>query len=71
MTAALRYLMRRLGWALVVIIGVGTVAFVMARSLPGDPTRMVLGPQARPADVKRARKIYGLDQPVWTQYAKF
>ncbi|MBW2456328.1 MAG: ABC transporter permease [Deltaproteobacteria bacterium] len=71
MTAALHYLMRRLGWAVVVVIGVGTVAFVMARPLPGDPTRMVLGPQARPADVERARKIYGLDQPVWTQYAKF
>ncbi|RLB59299.1 MAG: ABC transporter permease [Deltaproteobacteria bacterium] len=43
----------------------------MARKLPGDPTRMVLGPQARPADVKRAREIYGLDASVWTQYAKF
>ncbi len=71
MSAALRYLLRRLGWALIVIIGVGTVAFVMARKLPGDPTRMVLGPQARPADVKRAREIYGLDASVWTQYAKF
>jgi len=70
-SAALRYLLRRLGWALIVIIGVGTVAFVMARKLPGDPTRMVLGPQARPADVKRAREIYGLDASVWTQYAKF
>ena len=71
MRAVLRYLMRRLGWALIVVFGVGTVAFFMARSLPGDPTRMVVGPQARPADVQRARKIYGLDQPVWTQYVKF
>ena len=71
MRAALRHLMRRLGWALIVVIGVGTIAFVMARKLPGDPTRMVLGPQARPADVQRARKSYGLDAPVWTQYAKF
>lgn len=32
---------------------------------------MVLGPQAQAEDVQRARKIYGLDQPVWKQYERF
>jgi peptide/nickel transport system permease protein len=63
--------LRRLGWALFVIVGVVTVAFVMARQLPGDPVRMVLGPQARPADVERARRVYALDEPMSVQYVRF
>jgi peptide/nickel transport system permease protein len=39
--------------------------------LPGDPVRMLLGPQAAAADVERARHIYALDQPIWRQYARF
>lgn len=68
---ALRYLLRRIFWALVIVIGVGTVAFFLSRMLPGDPTRMLLGPQARPADVSRARQIYGLDRPLGEQYVVF
>ncbi len=65
------YLLRRLGWALIVVIGVGSVSFVMARQLPGDPVRMILGPQAAPEDVARARRIYGLDRGVAYQYARY
>ncbi|MBI4701718.1 MAG: ABC transporter permease [Deltaproteobacteria bacterium] len=68
---ALRFLGRRLLWALVVVLGVGTAAFFMARALPGDPVRMMLGPQARPADVAQARAIYGLDRPLGVQYLRF
>jgi peptide/nickel transport system permease protein len=71
MMPALRHLGRRLLWALVIVIGVGTVAFFMSRMLPGDPTRMLLGPQARPADVAQARRIYGLDRPLLVQYGLF
>jgi len=71
MSHALRKLTRRLGWALLVVVGVGTMAFYISRRLPGDPTRLLLGPQARAADVQRARHIYGLDLPVWTQYRRF
>jgi len=71
MRAALRYLGKRLVWALVIVLGVGTLAFFMSRVLPGDPTRMLLGPQARPADVVQARHIYGLDRPVGAQYFLF
>ena len=66
-----RYLARRLALALLVVVGVVTVAFVVTRALPGDPVRMLLGPQARPADVARARGVYGLDQPLHAQYLRF
>jgi peptide/nickel transport system permease protein len=69
--AALRYLGGRLAWAIVVIVGVATLAFVVSELLPGDPARMLLGPQASPADVARAREIYGFDQPIPVKYARF
>ncbi|HHH30359.1 MAG TPA: ABC transporter permease [Polyangiaceae bacterium] len=67
----LRHVVHRLGWAVVVVVGVVTLAFAIARQLPGDPVRMVLGPQARPADVARARRVYALDEPVLVQYGRF
>ena len=54
--AALSRVLRRIGWALVVIFGVATLSFVVAQVLPGDPARMMLGPQAPPADVAHVRE---------------
>ncbi|WP_438020729.1 ABC transporter permease [Sorangium sp. So ce315] len=69
--AALAHLLRRLGWAAIVIAGVTAVAFAIAYLLPGDPARMLVGPQASAADVDRVRAIYALDRPVPVQFARF
>jgi peptide/nickel transport system permease protein len=61
----------RFAWALVVMFGVTSIAFVTTSLLPGDPARALVGPQARPADVDHARAIYGFDQPIATQYARY
>jgi peptide/nickel transport system permease protein len=63
--------LRRLGWGIAVIVGVATLSFVVAQLLPGDPARMMLGPQASAADVAHVRELYGLDRPVPVQYARF
>jgi peptide/nickel transport system permease protein len=65
------YAARRLGWAVVMVVGVASVCFVVARVLPGDPVRMLVGPQAPQADTERAREIYGLHRPLWVQYGRF
>ncbi len=62
---------RRLLWAALVIVGVATVSFVVAELLPGDPARMMLGPQASAADVAHVREAYGLDRPLPVKYALF
>jgi peptide/nickel transport system permease protein len=69
--AALAYVARRLAWAVVVVVGVTTIAFALAEVLPGDPARMLLGPQASAADVAHAREVYGLDRPLAERYARF
>ncbi len=71
MTQALRRALRRLAWGLLVIAGVATLSFVVAQILPGDPARMMVGPQASPADVAHVRELYGLDRPLPVQYARF
>jgi peptide/nickel transport system permease protein len=70
-SAAIGFLLRRLGWAAIVVVGVTTLSFLVAYVLPGDPARMLVGAQASASEVARARELYGLDQPVLTQYGRF
>jgi peptide/nickel transport system permease protein len=63
--------LRRIAWALVVVVGVTSASFAIALVLPGDPARMLAGPQAAAADVARIREAYGLDLPVWARYERY
>jgi peptide/nickel transport system permease protein len=69
--ATLLRVSKRLGWAAFVVVVVTTLSFFVIEVLPGDPARLLLGPQASAQDVERARDIYGLDEPVLTRYARF
>ncbi|MFO0757646.1 MAG: ABC transporter permease [Byssovorax sp.] len=71
MRGALARVLRRLGWALVLMAGIATLSFIVSQVLPGDPARMTLGPQASAADVAKARALYGLDQPLRVQYVRY
>ncbi len=71
MKPALRQVALRLLRSITLVVGVANLAFVLARTLPGDPVRMLVGPQASAADVATARAIYGLDQPLHIQCARF
>jgi peptide/nickel transport system permease protein len=63
--------LKRIGWSLVVVWAVTTLAFFVNVVLPSDPARMVAGPQARPKDVERIREQLGLDRPIVVQYGSF
>ena len=62
---------RRFLWSLFVIWATVSIAFLVNNAVPGDPARMVAGPQARPAEVQQITKQLGLDQPLHVQYARF
>ena len=68
---ALRFVARRVTWALLVVFVVITATFVLNRAIPSDPARMVAGPQARPADVANIRRQLGLDRSIAEQYGIF
>jgi peptide/nickel transport system permease protein len=66
-----RYLIRRLLWAVVLFLAVTIVTFVIFFITPSDPARLVAGRGATEADIERARKFIGLDDPVPIQYLNY
>jgi peptide/nickel transport system permease protein len=62
------YVQGRLITLLPVLVGVSIAVFLMLHLTPGDPARMVAGPDATPAQVERVRHLLGLDQPLYRQY---
>jgi peptide/nickel transport system permease protein len=67
----LRYLIRRLLWAVVLFLAVTVVTFVIFYLVPAEPARNCAGPQAGPEQVERCRKFLHLDEPVYAQYYRY
>jgi peptide/nickel transport system permease protein len=66
----LRYLLLRLFRAGVTIVAVVTFAFIVL-NLSGDPALTILSPEAPPEAIAAFRQAWGLDQPLWQQYAHY
>lgn len=67
----LAFLVRRVLWSLLVLVGLSIVIFAIARIVPGDPARMALGPTATAEQVADLRADLGLDRPIVEQYGRF
>ena len=66
----LAFFIQRLLQAVLVMIAVGFIAFSLFNFV-GDPVSLMLPPEATSADRDEVRKSLGLDQPFYTQFAKF
>ncbi len=64
----LTLVIRRLLWAVPLLVIVSLLAFVLLGLTPGDPARSILGPQATEAQLEAVRLSLGLDQPWYVQY---
>jgi len=67
----IRYLIRRLLWAVVLFIAVTFVTYVIFFLVPANPARIAAGQSATPERIREVEKFLGLDQPVYVQYFKF
>lgn len=69
-----KYILRRLGQTLIVVLGVTVIVFVILRVMPGDPVGLMFG-EGDDANLGESRLRYeqalGLDQPLPVQYFKF
>ncbi len=65
-----RFLLLRLGRALLTITLVVTFAFVVLR-LSGDPAMLILNVDAPAEAIAAFRQAWGLDQPLWVQYLAY
>ena len=64
----IRYLLHKIGYALLTLFGVITVIFFLFTVLPGDPARMMLDQNENSEQLAIVKKKYGFDKPVSTQY---
>lgn len=65
----LQYILRRLFAAIPVLFGILLVTFALARMIPGDPCRAMLGEKATKATCDRFIREKGLDKPISEQFA--
>ena len=63
-----QYAIRRILYSIPVIFGILLVTFVMARSIPGDPCKAMLGEKASAEVCERFTRENGLDKPIATQF---
>ena len=67
----MRYLIGRLLWALVILLGTTWITFAIVFLVPGDPARVVAGPRADAATIASIRRELALDLPVHVQYGRY
>lgn len=67
----IQFIIRKILYSILVLIGVITVTFFINFVLPGDPARLMLGQRADAASVESLRKQLGLDQPAIMQYFSY
>lgn len=64
----IQYTIRRLILAIPVLIGILIVTFALARMIPGEPCKAMLGEKATPEVCERFNVRYGFDKPITTQF---
>ncbi|MEV5749140.1 ABC transporter permease [Actinoallomurus sp. NPDC052308] len=62
------FVAKRLAQAVVVAWGALTLVFIIVRVVPGDPAKLILGPDASADQVKNVRADFGLDHSLGQQY---
>ena len=65
------WLLRRLLAALALLFVVASATFVLLHALPGDPTDLLLDPRVPASARAELQRLWGLDQPLATQYGRW
>lgn len=66
-----RYILKRIGQALVVILLVSLITFLILHALPGGAARSALGKDATQAQLDAYNQQMGYDQPFIIQYGRY
>lgn len=67
----LNYFLKRLLGLIPTLLIVAVLVFLFVHMLPGDPARLVAGPEADEAVVQLVRQDLGLDKPLPQQFVRF
>jgi ABC-type dipeptide/oligopeptide/nickel transport system permease component len=66
-----RYILKRLLWMIPVVLGVTILVFTLMYFIPGDPVKMMLGPDSTPEQVAAKKEALGLNDPYLVRLGKF
>ncbi|MFN8473018.1 MAG: ABC transporter permease [Anaerolineae bacterium] len=64
----IRYVLRRLLWLVVVVLGMTLLTFVVTHLIPADPAKAAAGLDATADQIERAKQDLGLYRPLPEQY---
>ena len=64
----LNYVIKRLLGLIPTLLIVAVLVFLFVHLLPGDPARLIAGPEADATVIELVRKQLGLDQPLYRQF---
>ncbi len=67
----LRFVLRRCALVVPSLLGLLVVTFLLIHAVPSDPAVAMAGDAATPEQIERLRRQYGLDQPIWAQFAVY
>jgi len=62
------FLLKRIAYSIIVLLGLSVLIFLISRVLPGNPARLALGPYATQEQVAALEHQMGLDRPLLGQY---
>jgi len=65
------FISRRVGYSLLILLGVTFITYLLLFMLPADPARQIAGRSATPEVVAGIRAQLGLDLPFYHQYANY
>src|SRR5215211_5337769 len=71
MAAIIPYALRRVASVAVVMTLVAVGVFLLLRLAPGDPTAIIAGDNASPAQIATVRERLGLDEPLHLQFYRW
>ena len=63
-----KYILRRVLYGCITILGISVIIFSIIHLIPGDPIQIMFGRNPNPELIELAKKHYGLDKPVIVQY---
>ncbi|WP_286715459.1 ABC transporter permease [Marinobacter sp. tcs-11] len=65
------YILRRLAYAVLILLGVSFITYLLLYLIPADPARQLAGRSATPETVANIRAQLGLDLPFYQQYFQY
>lgn len=66
-----KYIVKRLLWSIVIMVGAGIIIFLLTYFTPGDPAAQLIGFDASAADLAALRAKLGIDKPFLQQLVTF